>query len=90
MLFNNKASCEGLESDIFFPDEASHYQYLSTVKKMCDNCSAKLECFDYAIENAVQGIWAGTTFNERDAYRLKHGIVAKGVVPNNLVYDHIA
>jgi hypothetical protein len=29
----------------------------------------------------MQGIWGGTTMEERNKYRSKHGIVGKTVVP---------
>jgi hypothetical protein len=51
----------------------------------------RVECFDYAIDTLVHGIWAGTTKEERDKYRKKHGIVGKTVVPasvfNGVVYE---
>ena len=90
MIFENTPSCLGLEVELFFTsDEVSNYTNLDQIKKMCAFCPAKQECLDYATEHAVQGIWAGTTFNERDTYRGKHGIVAKPVIPAYLVKDHL-
>jgi WhiB family redox-sensing transcriptional regulator len=91
MFFKNTPACLGLEVDLFFtPDDGtSTYAHLDQIKRMCSSCPAKQECFEYAIEHAVQGIWSGTTFNERDLYRSKHGIVAKPVIPISLVRDHI-
>jgi WhiB family redox-sensing transcriptional regulator len=91
MLFKNTPSCLGLEIDLFFTpdDENSNYLHLDQVKRMCAACPAKDECFDYAIEYAVFGLWAGTTKNERDAYRNKHGIEGKGLVPYSLFKDQV-
>jgi len=47
---------------------------------MCATCPAKIECYDYAVENLVHGLWAGTTFNERDNIRKKRGISGKAVI----------
>lgn len=91
MFFKNTPSCLGLEADLFFtPDDGVNtYVNLDQIKRMCASCSARQECLDYATEYAVQGIWAGTTFNERDDYRSEKGIVAKSVVPAYLVKDHL-
>ena len=89
MLFNNTPSCLGLDAELFFAPDGGNYLYLNQVKKICGSCKAKDECFEYAIDNAVQGLWAGTTHNERDIYRAKRGIMAKPVVPIHLVRDHI-
>ena len=48
---------------------------------MCNTCPVRVECFDYAVENLVHGIWAGTNKEERDKYRRKHNIEGKTVVP---------
>jgi hypothetical protein len=73
----------GLDSSIFFTeDDNDNYTGLNVVKKMCFNCPAKEECYDYSIENLVQGIWAGTTFNERDFIRKQRGIKGKEIVDN--------
>lgn len=91
MFFDNTPSCLGLDVEVFFsPDDSGgNYLNLDHVRRMCASCPARQECFDYAVENLVQGIWAGTTFNERDDYRKKHGIVGKPVIPVSLVRDHL-
>jgi hypothetical protein len=89
MLFKNTPSCLGLDIDLFFVEDNCNYLHLDFVKRMCKECPALGECFEYATENLVQGVWAGTTFNERDDYRSKHGIVGKPVVPIALVRDHL-
>ena len=88
MLFKNTPSCLGIETDLFFTeDENSNYLYLDQLKRMCSSCPAKQECFDYSIEYAVFGLWAGTTKNERDDYRSKHGIEGKTLVPLSLIKE---
>jgi len=89
VLFKSKPSCLGLETDLFFTedDDSGNYLYLNQLKRMCAECPAQQECFDYSIEYAVFGIWAGTTKNERDAYRKKHGIEGKTLVPLSLIQE---
>jgi WhiB family redox-sensing transcriptional regulator len=86
MRFSGTPSCLGLDTELFFPDEGMHYQQLGHVKRICKNCPVQDECFKYAIENKVQGIWAGTTTDQRDEYRRKHRIIGKEVLPEILSY----
>jgi hypothetical protein len=72
-----------MDAELFFTEEDnSNYNNLDTVKRMCVSCSAKTECYNYALEHLVHGIWAGTTFNERDYIRKKRGINGKEIVDN--------
>jgi hypothetical protein len=81
MRFSDTPACAGIDTEIFFTDEKGNYANLDFIKRMCNTCSVRVECFDYAVENLVQGIWAGTTMEERNRYRTKRGIIGKTVVP---------
>lgn len=74
-------ACTGIDVEIFFTEERGNYPHLDYIKKMCNTCPVRVQCHTYAIDNLVQGIWAGTTMEERNRYRSKHGIVGKTVVP---------
>jgi hypothetical protein len=88
VLFKNTPSCLGLEVELFFTeDDNSNYTNLDQLQRMCASCPARQECFDYSIEYAVFGIWAGTTKNQRDDYRNKAGIEGKTLVPYSLFKD---
>jgi WhiB family redox-sensing transcriptional regulator len=84
MRFSDTPACAGIDVEIFFTEEKGNYTNLDFIKKMCNTCSVRVECFEYAIENLVHGVWAGTTKDERDKYRSKHGIVGKTVVPESI------
>ena len=84
MRFSDTPACAGIDVEIFFTEEKGNYTNLDFIKKMCNTCSVRVECFDYAIENLVHGVWAGTTKDERDKYRSKRGIVGKTVVPESI------
>jgi WhiB family redox-sensing transcriptional regulator len=84
MRFSDTPACAGIDVEVFFTEEKGNYTSLDFIKKMCNTCSVRVECFDYAIENLVHGVWAGTTKEERDRYRRKHGIVGKTVVPESI------
>ena len=84
MRFSDTPACAGIDVEVFFTEEKGNYTSLDFIKKMCNTCSVRVECFDYAIENLVHGVWAGTTKDERDKYRSKRGIVGKTVVPESI------
>lgn len=82
MKFSDTPACIGIDVEIFFTeDQGGTYAHIDYVKKMCNTCPVRVECFDYAIENLVHGLWAGTSKEERDKYRRKHNIEGKTVVP---------
>ena len=82
MRFSDTPACVGIDTELFFTeDQGGAHSNLYYIKKMCNNCPVRVECFDYAIENLVHGLWAGTSKEERDKYRRKHNIEGKTVVP---------
>jgi WhiB family transcriptional regulator, redox-sensing transcriptional regulator len=81
MRFSDTPACAGIDTEIFFTEEKGNYTNLDFIKRMCDTCPVRVECFDYAVEHLVHGIWAGTSKEERDKYRRKHNIEGKTVVP---------
>jgi len=77
-------ACSGIDVEIFFTEENGNYPNLDFIKRMCNTCPVRVECFDYAIENLVHGVWAGTTMEERNRYRIKRGVIGKTVVPASI------
>jgi len=77
-------SCTGIDVEVFFTEEKGNYPHLNYIKKLCSTCPVQVQCFNYAIENLVEGIWGGTTKKERDKYRGKRRIVGKTVVPASI------
>jgi len=88
MKFDGTPACLGINTELFFTEEKGNYEYLDYVKKICKTCPVRVQCFDYAMDNLVHGIWAGTTKEERDRYRSKHNMVGKTVVPAS-VFDGV-
>jgi hypothetical protein len=89
MKFSDTPACVGIDVEVFFTEERGNYANLDYVKKICKTCSVQVECYDYAMEHLVHGIWAGTTMEERNRYRSKHNIEGKTVVPAS-VFDGIS
>lgn len=68
--------CAQVGFPAFFPEKGDNMM-ANRAKQICNsNCPVRNECFEYAINLHVDGIWAGTTDRERSSYRATHGIVA--------------
>jgi len=83
-IWKGVPSCTGIDVEVFFTEENGNYANFDYIKKLCNNCLVRVQCFDYAIEHLVEGIWAGTTKKERDKHRSKRGIIGKTVVPASI------
>jgi len=71
------ASCSGVETDYYFPEQNKISQENVLAKKICSTCVWKTECLTYALHYKVFGIWGGTTLKQRDGMRKKLNIIAK-------------
>lgn len=67
--FTTEANCIGIDVEMFFPQDTKHYIEPELIKRVCDNCVVKTECYDYAIEHAVIGWWGGTSEQQRKEIR---------------------
>ena len=65
---NDGVQCAELPS-VFFPndepDPESRKVMVDVAKQICNDCAVRLRCFDYALSAGMQGIWGGTTYEER-------------------------
>jgi len=61
------ANCAGLDVEMFFPEKSD---VTDTVKKVCANCTVRLECAAFAIFiPEISGYWGGTTERQRQKHR---------------------
>jgi hypothetical protein len=69
-------------ADIWFLDSGfgKSEPQIQIVKKVCNSCIEKRDCFQYALHNKVRGIWGGTTFSERERIRKQRNIKAAEIV----------
>jgi WhiB family redox-sensing transcriptional regulator len=64
--FNGTQLCAGENPDLFFPEKYTNHKAVQIAKKICGDCWMKKECFEYAVQIPnLEGIWAGTTPQER-------------------------
>ena len=68
--FDGTQPCVGIGPELFFPDDPAEAIKLKVlVKPLCDSCSFKLACLQWALDNDEVGIWGGTTDRDRKELR---------------------
>ncbi len=61
--------CRGFDISVFFPDE-SDATAIAHAREICGSCPVQDDCVSYAVENNQnEGIWGGTTRQERRKLR---------------------
>lgn len=68
------AACKTVEADLMFPLSYTQafVRQIEQAKGVCGRCPIARSCLRYALDNplkAVDGIWGGTTPDERRALR---------------------
>jgi WhiB family transcriptional regulator, redox-sensing transcriptional regulator len=63
--------CRGEDPEIFFPIAAAGpaLDQVSAAKAICSGCTVRQPCLSYAATTMQDGIWDGTTRDERPATR---------------------
>lgn len=75
--FDGRQLCATVDKDWFFPDEIEDEASVMTLKTMnakavCKACPLTIACLEYALKTpSLEGIWGGTTKQERTAIRRK-------------------
>jgi WhiB family transcriptional regulator, redox-sensing transcriptional regulator len=65
----SRGACQAEDPELFFPITAlgPARDQVSAAKAVCGRCSVQRLCLSYAVMNAQDGIWGGTTRDERRA-----------------------
>jgi WhiB family redox-sensing transcriptional regulator len=66
------AICRDTDPELFFPVGSTGQALLqiARAKEVCDECTVRTECLEFAIEtNQDTGIWGGTSEEERRQIR---------------------
>ena len=73
-----RAACYGTDDALWFP---THHNEPAAAKEAkadyCDHCPIYAACLAQALEYEVEGVWAGTTWAQRQTMRRRAG--TKGV-----------
>jgi WhiB family redox-sensing transcriptional regulator len=70
-IWRREAACRDTNTELFFPVGKSGPARVQTAhaKAVCAPCPVKTECLEEALENGLEGVWGGTTDDERRAAR---------------------
>ena len=67
--WRDEALCRGFDLGVFFPDEGDTAA-ITAAKEICASCPVAEDCLAFAVENnQTEGIWGGTTRQERRRLR---------------------
>ncbi|MER7926027.1 WhiB family transcriptional regulator [Streptomyces sp. NPDC096057] len=72
MGWREKAACADVDPDLFFPigNGGLTLFQISEAKAVCARCPVRERCLRWALDvGQVEGVWGGTTENERRAAR---------------------
>jgi WhiB family redox-sensing transcriptional regulator len=78
----SRGACRRADPELFFPISKRGAHLVAAAKAFCQACSVRPSCLAFAMENRQDGIWGGTTLEERHAIRqhaLRHGMAGPTV-----------
>jgi WhiB family redox-sensing transcriptional regulator len=66
-------ACRGEDPELFFPTAAASTarDQMTAARAVCQQCSVLGTCLSYAVSTAQDGIWGGTTSEERRALAVR-------------------
>lgn len=69
--WQEQAECRrrGVPVDLFFAEETD-LTAVATARIVCNACSVRAQCLQFAMESGSEGLWAGTTEVERRRLRV--------------------
>ena len=69
----SQGACRNEDPEIFFPVAAQGpaLAQASAAKAVCRRCAVNAACLSFGLETMQEGIWGGTTREERSAMRLR-------------------
>lgn len=76
----DRANCAGLPQDVFFSEDSSD---IDSARRICGRCVVQADCLAFAFETDEtmrEGVYGGTTGEERAAYA-----AARGIQPGRIV-----
>ena len=68
----SRGACRQADPELFFPIAAvtgSAARQVEAAKAVCGLCAVRADCLSYSLEAMPEGIWGGTTLEERRVAR---------------------
>ena len=72
LTWQSKAACVEVDPALFFPERGGGGSRMA--KAICERCSVRARCLDWALEFEEFGVFGGTTPEERKQLRRQRGI----------------
>jgi WhiB family redox-sensing transcriptional regulator len=69
-------ACRGTDPELFFPISlrGRAVEQINYAKTVCHRCAVSRSCLSYALRTMPDGIWGGTTSEERIAMRVRSAV----------------
>jgi WhiB family redox-sensing transcriptional regulator len=83
----SRGACRQMDPELFFPIAVVAGQaarQAAAAKAVCGRCAVRADCLSYALEIMPEGIWGGTTQDERRAGQRPSGQRPSGQRPSGL------
>jgi WhiB family transcriptional regulator, redox-sensing transcriptional regulator len=74
-MWQTQAACARSNPDLFFSDET-----VLEAKAVCDGCSVIEDCLQYALTTSQEGVWGGTTSDDRHRIRRRNWSSTGGTI----------
>ena len=67
----SRGACRQADPELFFPVAVTRAaaRQAEAAKAVCGSCAVRASCLSYALEAMPEGVWGGTTLEERRAVR---------------------
>jgi WhiB family redox-sensing transcriptional regulator len=71
MDWMSRGACQREDPEIFFPITANGpaLEQINAAKRICLCCAVRAACLSFGLKTSQDGIWGGTTREERSAIR---------------------
>ncbi len=68
-----RGACQGTDPELFFPISVAGLSraQINAAKEICGRCLVRKNCLSYALQTMPDGIWGGTTAEERRKMRVR-------------------
>jgi hypothetical protein len=70
----SRASCIGINTELFFTESYYDAHLLPALKRLCAGCEVLKECRDYSLAHDLDGFWAGMAKTTRKKKQRELGI----------------
>jgi WhiB family redox-sensing transcriptional regulator len=70
-----RGACRGADPELFFPiGPMGSAAQIRSAQAICDRCTVSQDCLSYAMRTMPEGIWGGTTREERIEMRFRAAV----------------